>query len=153
MELRLKYWGFILLLSMIVVACNNANRDYRVENKNAIFCKQDTIEVIKLTTTYLEHLKNRDFDKAIQMIYHIQNDTVSALTEEERKALEQQYTLFPVLSYKIDGYYFTDTRNTEIAYSIVFFEKQDGDNKPNTLKFRLNPQRVKDAWYLSILNR
>lgn len=153
MELRIKYWVFVTLLSIVLVACNNSKSGQCSENANSTFCKQDTNEVIKLTTTYLEYLKNKDFDKAIQMIYHIQNDTVSVLTVEERKLLEQQYQLFPVLSYKIDGYYFNNTHDTEIAYRIEFFEKHDGDNRPNTLKFRLNPQRVKNVWYLSMLNR
>ena len=42
---------------------------------------------------------------------------------------------------------------TEVAYSIEFFKKQEDDERPNTLNFRLNPQKIDDVWYLSVLNR
>lgn len=150
----MKYWGFMTLLCIVIAACKKTKGEQYVgKDTDPIFCRKDTAEIVRLTTTYLEYLKNKEFDKAIQMLHHIQNDTVLALNETEREKMEQLYQLFPILSYEIDGYYFNGIHNTEVAYSIEFFEKKEGDKRPNTLNFRLNPQRIKDVWYLSILNR
>lgn len=150
----MKYWGFMILLCIVITACKNTKSEQYIEKDTDLtFCRKDTNEIVRLTITYLECLKNKEFDKAIQMLHNIQNDTVLALNDIEKEKMKQLYRLFPVLSYEIDGYYFNGTRNTEVAYSIEFFEKKEGDERPNTLNFRLNPQRIKDVWYLSMLNR
>lgn len=87
------------------------------------------------------------------MLHHIQNDTVLALNDTEREQMELLYQRFPVLTYQIDGYHFNGIYDTEVVYSIEFFEKKAGDERHNTLNFRLNPQKIKNVWYLSMLNR
>lgn len=151
----MRCWVSVFLLCVLLVACKSNKKagQQSVEENAPAFCKEDTSEIVRLTTEYLEHLKNKEFDLAEQMLYHIQNDTVSALTDDERKGLEQQYEMFPVFSYEITGYYIKDAHNTEVAYSIEFFKKQEDDERPNTLNFRLNPQKIDDVWYLSVLNR
>lgn len=150
----MKYWEFMILLCIVTSACKDTkSKQYMGENTVPAFCKKDTVEVIRLTTAYLEFLKNKEFDKAVRMLHHIQDDTVLALNDTERKQMEQLYQLFPVLSYQIDGYYFNGIYNTEVVYRIEFFEKEGGDERPNTLNFRLNPQKIKNVWYLSMLNR
>ncbi len=73
----------------------------------------------------------------------MQNDSVKALSEQEQEDLKQQYHTFPVLSYKIEGITLNDERNTEVAYSVEFFKKQAGqEDFPNTMSFRLNPQKI-----------
>lgn len=150
----MKYWEFMILLCIVTSACKDTKGEqYMGENTVPAFCKKDTVEIVRLTTAYLEFLKNKEFDKAVRMLRHIQDGTVLALNDTERKQMEQLYQLFPVLSYQIDGYYFNGIYNTEVVYSIEFFEKEEGDERPNTLNFRLNPQKIKDVWYLSMLNR
>lgn len=118
-----------------------------------MFCAGDTADVIHITTQYLEYLKNKEFDKAMDMLYHIEGDQASSLTEEEKTEMQKQYQLFPVLSYQITGYTFADPYNTEINYTITFFEKSEDSNIPNTMAFSLKPQRINAIWCLSILNR
>lgn len=141
---------WIIFLCCVVIACNNSKKQQ--ENKG-LFSKEDTTEVIRLATEYLEHLKNKDFDNAIKMLHLVKGDSIYSLSTEEQENLMQQYMSFPVLSYNIENLYLTGVRSTEIVYRIEFFEKQEKDKRPNTLKFRLNPQRINNVWYLSVLNR
>lgn len=149
MKNRMKYGGLMLLLYMLT-ACNHTKQK---QDTKEIFCKEDTTEVVMLATEYLEHLKNKEFNEAIQMIYHIEGDSVLKLTTNEQEDLMKQYEYFPVLSYKIESIFLSGIHSTEIMYNIKFFEKQEGDERPNTLKFRLNPKRINNAWYLGVLNR
>ncbi len=150
----MKYLGFMILLCIVITACKGTKSEqYIGKDMDSTFCRKDTVEIIRLTTAYLESLKNKEFDRAIRMLHHIQNDTVLALNDTEREQMELLYQRFPVLTYQIDGYHFNGIYDTEVVYSIEFFEKKAGDERHNTLNFRLNPQKIKNVWYLSMLNR
>lgn len=152
----MKYWGLCFLLC-IATSCQNTKSkqgDDKSVNTIPIFSKADTVEVIGLTTEYLEHLKNKEFSEAIQMLYHIENDSVLVLSEQEKKTLIQQYKTFPVLSYQIGNLIFNNIYDAEVRYCIEFFKKQKGQEEiPNTMSFRLSSQKIDDKWRLGVLNR
>lgn len=151
----MRYAGLLLILCIAVASCDNSKS--KSEEKQAdipALSKQDTVDVVRLATEYLEHLKNKEFDIALQMLRCMRNDSVFKLSDTERSDLKLQYQTFPVLSYKIDGILFKDAHSTEVIYSVEFFKKEAGQEEiPNTMSFRLNPQKIKDIWHLGVLNR
>lgn len=156
MKQKMKYVGILFVLCVAFASCQNDKSKQKSEQIEIAptFCKEDTIEVARLATEYLEHLKNKEFDLALQMLNHMRNDSILALSEEEKRDLQQQYQTFPVLAYKIEGISLNDEYTTEVMYSVEFFKKEPGQEEvPNTMKFRLNPQKINDIWYLGVLNR
>ncbi|MBP9507133.1 MAG: hypothetical protein KBE85_04325 [Bacteroides sp.] len=156
MKQIMKYVGFLFLLCIVVTSCNNAKnkQEAKLVEIIPIFSKEDTAEVVRLTTEYLEHLKNKEFDLALQMLNQMKNDSVQTLSKKDQEDMKQQYRTFPVLSYTIEGIMMNDERNTEVTYSVEFFKKQAGqEDIPNTMSFCLNPQKIQGTWYLGVLNR
>ena len=156
MKQKMKYVGFLFLLCVAITSCNNAGNKQAAQEVEVtpLFSEKDTAEVVRLTTEYLDHLQKKELDLALQMLNHMQNDSVKALSEKEQEDLRQQYRTFPVLSYKIEGITLNDERNTEVTYSVEFFKKQAGqEDYPNTMSFCLNPQKINGTWYLGVLNR
>lgn len=151
----MRYAGLLLILCIAVASCDNSKS--KSEEKQAdipALSKQDTVDVVRLATEYLEHLKNKEFDIALQMLRCMRNDSVFELSEAERNDLKMQYQMFPVLSYKIDGIILKDVHSTEVIYSVEFFKKGPGQEEiPNTMSFRLSPQKIDDIWHLGVLNR
>lgn len=147
---KLSFIYFTGLFFCLFVSCSHPKKS---DTQVPTYCSKDTLEVVELTTEYLELLKNKEFDQAMQMLCHIEGDSVFSLTEKEKTELQNQYKLFPVLSYKIEDYTFTDIYHNEIVYSIEFFEKGTDDKLPNTMRFTLQPKRINAVWYLTVLNR
>ena len=139
-----------MFLLCVTASCHHTEKK---QDEKSMFCKKDTVEILRLTNGYMEQLKNKNFDEAIRMLRHIEGDSVSSLNPDERKDLILQYNCFPVLSYKMETLILRGLCDTEVAFKVEFFEKQEGDKIPNTLKIRLNPQKIKDVWYLSVLSR
>lgn len=142
MKQKMKYVGILFILCVAFASCQNDKSKQKSEQIEIAptFSKEDTMEVARLATEYLEHLKNKEFDLALQMLNHMRNDSILALSEEEKKDLKQQYQTFPVLAYRIEGISLNDEYTTEVMYSIEFFKKEPGQEEvPNTMKFRLNP--------------
>lgn len=116
------------------------------------FCKADTLQVLNLVDKYLLHLKNKEFDEAFQMLYHIRNDQVYNLTDSERNGIKQQYKLFPVYDYKIVNYEFNNIHDTRVTYTIRFTNDTLNSLIPTTIKMSLQPQRINAVWYLGVMN-
>lgn len=149
------YIFVLIMLTAGLCSCvgNKSGRGSSVNDTIPTFCAGDTADVIRITTQYLEHLKNKEFDEAMRMLYHIEGEHAYALTGQEKAELQRQYQLFPVLSYQINDYTFSGPYDTEINYTITFFEKGEDTSLPNTMSFSLKPQRINAVWCLSILNR
>lgn len=150
----MRYAGVLLMLCIAIASCNSNKSKSEETQVEPAFSKQDTADVARLATEYLEHLKNKEFDLALQMLRSMRNDSVFELSDAERNDLKMQYQTFPVLSYNIDGIAFDDKHRTEVIYSIEFFKREPGqEDMPNTMNFRLNPQKIDDVWCLGVLNK
>lgn len=149
----IKYLGVILLISMTFSCVNKHGSEKKPELKQESLNSDDKIRIIQLTTDYLDHLKKKEFEEALQMLHIIRNDSVFSLTDTAMERMREQYANFPVLSYQIKNYHIRGIRDTEVAYTIEFFRSTEEDMIPNTINFRLNPQKINNVWYLSLVTR
>lgn len=150
----MRHAGILFILCIAIASCKSNKSKSEEKQIDPVFSKQDTADVVGLATEYLEHLKNKEFDLGLQMLRCMRNDSVFELSEAERNDLKMQYQMFPVLSYKIDGIILKDVHSTEVIYSVEFFKKGPGQEEiPNTMSFRLSPQKIDDIWHLGVLNR
>lgn len=111
---------------------------------------KDTTMLLDMTKKFLETLKNNDIDGALSQLYEVKNNNVMPLSAEREKEIRKTLATFPVLSYQIDELLLYSDSDTEVRYTIEFFEKPKGDNRPNTIRCSVNPTRVGGTWYLTI---
>lgn len=114
----------------------------------------DTLGVLYNTKKYLDFLKEQQLDSAMNMLYVASGDTVLPITEEAKAQVLRTLTMFPVLDYEIDKVQMFSEDNTEVHYTIKYFESDDADAN-NTLKCVLSAIRVGYYWHLVVpeLNR
>ena len=55
-----------------------------------------------------------------------------------------------MLNYKIESIIFNTETDSQVKYTVEFFEKKPGDPRPNTTSFFIKPMRVKGQWYLTM---
>ncbi len=110
----------------------------------------DTAEVLNLTRKYLDALKSKDIDAALSQLYEFRDGSIYPLSDKRAAEIRQNVTDFPVLSYKIDKLLMYSDSDTEVRYTIEFFEKPVGSTQPNTLNCCVNPVRVSNKWYLTV---
>jgi hypothetical protein len=149
---------FVLSLVVSLVSCHSSKKteEQPEEDVNAFvegLTAEDTIQVIKLTTDYLDLLKNNQVDEALDMLCELKNDTIYPLSDETREQLRSTINMFPVLSYNIDVLFLRNELDNEIRFTTEFFEKPEGDNRPNTTKGVLYPCKVDGRWILSMVQR
>lgn len=147
--------AFICLL----VACGGKKGGEQVENNSfdnprtsntMQRTKTDTMAVLYNVDKYLTYLKEEKVDSAMEMLYEASGDTVLPISEKRKAEVLQNIKNFPVLSYKIDELRMFTEQDTEVRYTITFFEKDDNDPRQNTLQCVINPRRVGYYWFLTI---
>lgn len=152
--MRLLRYSFFVLALLCLASC----KDHKAKDEGAdmnrpkmVLEQRDTVEVFNLTKNFLELLKSKDIDKAVSMLYFLDADkAVVPLPDSLVERQKMVFRTFPVLNYKIDSIIFNTETDSQVKYTIEFFEKQPGDTRPNTTSFFIKPMRVNGQWYLTM---
>lgn len=154
--MRTAKYAVMALALLMLASCGGKKKketilpvDPRMDQRMSRTSK-DTTMLLDMTKKFLETLKNNDIDGAISQLYEVKNNNVMPLSAEREKEIRKTLATFPVLSYQIDELLLYSDSDTEVRYTIEFFEKPKGDNRPNTIKCSVNPTRVGGTWYLTI---
>lgn len=110
----------------------------------------DTLATLYLTKKYLNFLQENQLDSAMSMLYEAKGDTVVPMSDENKAKVLEQLKQFPVLSYEIDRLEMRKEDDTQVYYTITWFEKEDDNPMQNTLQCVINPLRYGYYWYLTI---
>ena len=111
---------------------------------------QDTTKVMDLASQFLETLKNKDIEGALDQLYEVDGQNARPLSPEMRGKLRTTLQAFPVESYQIDEIILFSDSDSEVRYTTEMFKVEDGSNLPNTTKGSLHPYRIDNQWYLTI---
>lgn len=148
---------FFFALSFIF-SCNNEKKVSPTEKKitDSRFDEHmqrsriDTLALLHNVNEYLRKLKENKIDSALDMLYEASGDTVLPASDKCKAEVRQTIKNFPVLDYNIERVSLFSETDTEVRYSIKYFEKEDNNAQPNTIQCVINPRRVGYYWYLTI---
>lgn len=144
-----------VIISLLVACGSKEQKKEAVEDGVRVpvmtLTSEDTMTVTNLTKEFLENLKANKLDEAIEMLHYMDKnkklvDLPKDMVDKQRKI----FAMFPVLSYKIDSVIFYSETDSQVKYTVQFFEKEEGDNHPNTTSFFIKPMRVDNKWYLTM---
>ena len=136
----------IFALLLVCTLTNCTHKQAQTEEPEQAITGQDSSTVKQLAVDYLEALKAKDYESALGMLYIQRNDSLLPLDEQAAQRVAQQSQMFPVLKYRISDIEFVDSVSAEVFYVIEFFEKPEGDSRPNTMRFGLKPVKVGSEW-------
>lgn len=144
----------IVINAIGVVSCGNKEQKKETQDPTQpimYLSKEDTTAVWNLTKEFLENLKEDRIDAALDMLYYMDSDKkIVKLPNELVEKQKRIFQIFPVLSYKIDGIIFYSETDSQVQYTIEFFKKEPGDDRPNTTSFFIKPMRVNNVWHLTM---
>ena len=158
MKNSLKFLIFFLA-AIFIFSCNSKKEQEKKEetiiidsrvDANMKRSNSDTLAVLHDVNEYLRLLKENKVDSAMEMLYEASADTVLPISQKHLAMVRQTIEAFPVLDYHIDDVKMFSEQDTEVRYTIKYFEKSDDDPRPNTLQCVINPRRVGYYWYLTI---
>mgnify|MGYP001030954838 CR=1 FL=1 len=144
----------LLILTAALSSCSGCSGSSdRQTDSTPTFVKADTAMVLELAESYLNHVRDKDYDGAVSMLCVIENDSVKPLTEDMRQSIMVQQRTFPVINYRLTDMEFVDANRVKVTYAIEFFEKEPGSSMQNTISITFAPQRINGDWYLELMDR
>ena len=110
----------------------------------------DTIACYELAKAYFRALQDKEFDKALDMLYSPKTDGLCNLSDEERHQLIIVYNSVPVYDYYVTDLKMFSEKDTEITVRVVMFSSKPGDDRPNYIDYKMCPLRIDGKWKLSV---
>ena len=114
----------------------------------------DTTEVMALAQHYISLLEEGDRSAAFDMLTYLDGDSIVPMPSYLRRGMEVLYRRFPTtgpeVRYTIDRLVFHTEKDSEVKYTVKFFDRKPGDTRPNQMSFILKPVRRDGKWYLTV---
>lgn len=144
----MKIYTYIILLAVGITAICSCGKKQDSEAKKDFtetVSAQDTTTVMNMTGNCMELFKSGKIDDALNMIYTINEDNfLVTLPDSLRRRMKQRLTLFPVVDYTLESFYFAKNDSNEVKYTFQFVP----DNEEMTMKMVYNPVKLGDEWFI-----
>ena len=143
----------LILLSVLIVAISCSERRKAPTDTPAKMelSSKDTSAVRSQCDAFMQLLKDKNYDEALSNLYYIDSlKQLIPLPKDLQNNFMNVLNTFPVLEYHFSGMIFKDEMDNQVKYTIEFFEKAVGDDRPNTTSMYFRPVRVKGDWYLTV---
>jgi hypothetical protein len=147
----------LLALLFMATACQNGQKPQeaqeQTEDTGAMrieVSEADRQAVNDSLAVFLGLMREHQFDKAVAMLWVWDGEFVSRLSPEAARKQAMIYRQLPGIDYKLESVMFNSETDNTAKYCVVLFEKEEGDNSPNTIFFGLNPIRREGKWYLTV---
>ena len=147
------------LIAISIISCKDGQKD----GADAIHVKKDlrhdygmkrthadTLAVMEKADQFLQSLKEKKLDAALDLLYEIENNEAKPLSSERRNLLRQTIGAFPVENYTIDELILFSDSDSEVRYTTKMFPDSIESQMPGTMKGSLHPYRIDNNWYLTI---
>lgn len=139
---------FFSFSQLFFASCNSKNE--QTVSYEPMFTADDTLMVVSMCETWLDRVKENKLDSAFSILNNLKDGDLSKLSVEEKEVLTNQFTAFPVLSYKLVNMTWRNTYDVKLTYSFEFMEVEEGSGIPNTMTLTFAPQRRNKIWFLAI---
>ena len=123
----------------------DSRHDFGMERTHA-----DTLALMEKAEQFLQSLKDKNLDAALDLLYEVKGNEVKPLSSERRNLLRKNLGAFPVESYTIDALILFSDSDSEVRYTTKMFPDSVESQMPGTMKGSLHPYRIDANWYLTI---
>ncbi len=156
---NIKKKTLVITLSALALLCSCGKKKPTVQEIRETYTKpiemeinkQDSMDVINLTNEFLSYLKEKDTDRALEMVYYLKGDTIKPLPEglaaRERSVLK---ILEQSVKFEVKELQFLKEKDNRVQIVATLFEKDPNDPAPNTMQFVLRPVRREGVWFLTL---
>lgn len=106
----------------------------------------DSLAVVTLSDRFMSLLKDGKISEAVDMIYVLHDNVLYQKNDSFSNDLIRRFTMFPVVSYKLNYFSFSTAGNNDVSYTYSFTE----DEASSKMKLMFNPVKIDDVWYLTM---
>ena len=140
-------------LTVLCICCGRSKTETVDNEMGENLTAADTTMAIDQANEVMALLKENRIPEALDKLYVI--DSIGNPVRPSQKQIEdytQRFELFPVISYKLQKFYFKAWDDNLIDYSTEFYQAKN-PSEPNKIAVVFNPIRKDGKWYLSLKDK
>lgn len=157
--MKLRQLLYLLLLSLVFVGCNSGS-DKKSDSKKLPIIRpaeiqltmEDTTEVMNLVNQFMTLYQNQDLQSAAQMLYTVENGQPQPYTDDSSKEFINHFPFTKIFDYKVNGFTIRSEKDNEVTVKIQFDPSGDIASNKGVINFVLNPVKLNNHWYLTLMN-
>lgn len=146
----------ILAVALVFVSCgsNSTTKKKAMTQRDAEEAFLSTLtdasqkQILDMAETCMTLLRDGEIEKAVKMIYVLQDNVVYQKSESYTQSLENRFKIFRVQNFTRDYYCFSTEGNNDISYTMELAQEADGTVP--TMKLMFNPVYVDGEWFLCL---
>lgn len=159
MTKKYSIWGLMACMAAaILLGSCKKEKKYTAEEEfirpaSMIYSSQDSADINTLVDEYIALFKDKNFATAAEMLYTFRSDSVFPLTKEAKEGYVKAYEHMPIYDCRKEAFVLRSDRNNEVRLAIQVMESGNIDKNVGVTRTSLNPVKVGDKWYLTLLDK
>lgn len=151
----MKYIKIVLILA-IVISSTFSCKEKKAEKKeylrpaSMVFSKQDSTDINKLVSTFVDNINNHDLNAASSALYEVKDGKAEYLPLEKRKSFEQFIAKLPYRKCKQEAFTLRGAKDNKIRIALLITPDGDIDKQKGVINIVLNPVNIDNKWYLTL---
>jgi len=155
---RMRIIPFILLISLAFVGCKNKPKTLPVQNEflrpaSMSYTKEDTTNINDLVNIYVENMRARNFEANADLLYFVRNDSAIAYSDGQKKDYVDAWSHMDFYNLKVNTLLLRSAKNNEVQIMMQIIKSGDLEKGIGVTSFYLNPVKIGDKWYLTLLDK
>lgn len=147
----------LLIIAVLLGSCKGKDDKAPIDGYFMVTTSEDTVTVSQLAVDFMEKLKSKDINGALDMLYYLNEPadslsqpTITPLNDEQIVQQQLIFDCFPVLAYRIDNIIFRTETDCQVKCTFDFSQPDDGQGNPLSTSLYLQPMRLEGKWYLTV---
>lgn len=149
-------YSIACLLVATLVSCNSKSDSDKLPTEylkpaTVAFTNQDTVNISSEVTEYVEKLRQSDFEGCANMLYKVDGESVTPLSDSEKRSFVRAMSMLPIKEVSCNAMILRDSLNNSYKLTVTLEGKNPDEEAPVT-HFYLNPVLREGNWYLTTLD-
>lgn len=151
--------AILLLLTCLFAGCRDKSvKEVPLHNKylrpaSMNYSREDTTDINGLVNQYVENLRAKNFEANAELLYNVKNGEAVAYTEEQKKQYLDVFSHIRFYDCKVNSFLLRSDKNNEVSILLKVVESGDLDKGIGVTSMSLNPVKIGDKWYLTLLDK
>ncbi|MDO5527034.1 MAG: hypothetical protein Q4F85_13230 [Prevotella sp.] len=152
-----KFFAIAALAAVVLTGCKDkpkqVNSNELLRPASMYFSHNDSASIKELVNTYVENMRNKNFEANAELLYTVHHDSIFPYTDEQKAKYLEACSHFNFYDCRLKSLILRSDKNNEAAILVQIIKSGSLDKEEGVTTLSLNPVKIGDSWYLTLLDK
>lgn len=150
-------FALTVLSAVFLSGCKNkpaqTNQNEFLRPASMYYTHDDSLTIKELVDMYVENLKNKNFEANAALLHTVRNDSIFPYTDDVKEKYLEACRHFNFYDCRLKSLVLRSDKNNEACILVQIIENGSLDKEVGVTTISLNPVKIGDSWYLTLLDK